>query len=139
MPRTLSIDYGLKRTGIAVTDKLKIIAQGLTTVKTNELMTFLDNYLATEEVDTIVVGLPLQMNCLPSETEPYIQKFIKKFSEKYPAIKICRVDERFTTILSQKTLLEAGAKKKQRMNKELTDTISATIILQTHLNKTEPK
>lgn len=135
MARILAIDYGLKRCGIAVTDKSKLIAQGLTTVNADELMSYLDTYLNSEDVDTLVVGLPMQMNYTPSDIEPHIKGFIKRFSKKYPAIEICRVDERFTSKMSQQTLIMAGASKKQRRDKGLIDTISATIILQTFLNQ----
>lgn len=135
MARVLAIDYGLKNCGIAVTDNLKMIAQSLTTVDANKLMAFLDTYLNSEEVDTLVVGLPMQMNYTPSEIEPHIKGFIKRFSKKYPTIEICRIDERFTSKLSQQTLIMAGAGKNQRRNKALVDTISATIILQTFLTQ----
>lgn len=135
MSRVLAIDYGLKRCGIAVTDPLKIIAQGLTTVKTSLLAEYLDNYLKNEQIECLVVGLPKQMNNTPSQIEPHIAGFIKRFSTKHPEITIKRVDERFTSIISQRTLIEGGATKKQRSNKELIDTISATIILQTYLEQ----
>jgi len=129
----LAIDYGYKRCGVAVTDPNKIIAQALTTLETARLMTFLDQYLLKETVETLVVGLPKQMNNQASEIEPHIHGFIKRFQQKYPSIPVVRVDERFTSKISQQTLLMAGAKKKQRQDKELIDAISATIILQTYL------
>ncbi|MGI6479494.1 MAG: Holliday junction resolvase RuvX [Salinivirgaceae bacterium] len=135
MSRILAIDYGLKRCGIAVTDPLKIIAQGVTTVQTSTLMSFLDDYIQKEQVECIVVGLPKQMDNTPSEIEPHIAGFIKRFGAKYPAIPIKRVDERFTSKMSQQALITAGATKKQRSNKNLIDTISATIILQTYLEQ----
>ncbi len=133
MARILAIDYGIKRCGIAVTDPLKIIAQGVTTVKTPLLMTFLDEYIEKEQIECLIVGLPKQMDNTPSEIEPHISGFIKRFNAKYPSIPTKRIDERFTSIMSQKTLITAGATKKQRSKKELIDVISATIILQTYL------
>lgn len=112
MSRILAIDYGLKRCGIAVTDPLKIIAQGVTTVQTSTLMSFLDDYIQKEQVECIVVGLPKQMDNTPSEIEPHIAGFIKRFGAKYPAIPIKRVDERFTSKMSQQALITAGATKK---------------------------
>lgn len=135
MGRILAIDYGLKRCGIAVTDPLKIIAQALSTVPTTQIMSFLENYLTQEDVEILVVGLPKQMNNTPSETEPHIAGFIKRFSQKFPKIPIVRIDERFTSKISQQTLLLGGATKKQRQNKELIDAISATLILQTYLGQ----
>ncbi len=135
MSRVLAIDYGLKRCGIAVTDPLQIIAQGVTTVKTTELMAYLDTYLAKETIECLVVGLPKQMNNTPSESEPHIAGFVKRFVAKYPDIPVKRIDERFTSKMSQQALIMGGATKKQRSNKELIDTISATIILQTFLEQ----
>jgi putative Holliday junction resolvase len=135
MPRVLAIDYGLKRCGIAVTDPLQIIAQGVTTVKTPELMAYLDGYLAKEQIECLVVGLPKQMDYTPSETEPHIAGFIKRFSVKNPAIPVVRIDERFTSKMAHQSLIMGGATKKQRSNKEIIDTISATLILQTYLEQ----
>lgn len=134
MGRILSIDYGLKRTGLAVTDPDRIIAGGLTTVRTHTLLDFLDNYLQKEQVDELIIGLPVQMNNQPSETEPHIKGFIKKISKKHPKIPIYRIDERFTSKMAQQTMVDGGLKKMQRRNKALVDEISATIILQTYLN-----
>ncbi|HKK57835.1 MAG TPA: Holliday junction resolvase RuvX [Salinivirga sp.] len=135
MGRILAIDYGLKRTGLAVTDPDRIIASGLTTVATHTLLNFISGYLAKEQVDEIVVGLPVQMNNTPSETEPHIRGFLKKLGKKYPQIPVRRVDERFTSKMAQQSMLDGGLKKTQRQNKALVDEISATIILQTYLNK----
>jgi putative Holliday junction resolvase len=135
MGRILSIDYGFKRTGIAVTDEDRIIATGLTTVPTHTLFQFLEQYFQKEKVDEIVVGLPVQMNNTPSETEPQIRGFVRKFEKKYPDKKVHRVDERFTSMLAQQTMIDSGLKKSKRQNKGLVDEISATIILQTFLNK----
>lgn len=135
MSRIIALDFGLKRTGIAVTDPDRIIATGLTTVRTHELITFLKTYFDKEQVSDVVVGLPLQMNNKESETEPHIKAFLRKFIKEFPNMKVHRVDERFTSIMAHQTMLDSGLKKKQRQNKELVDEISATIILQTYLNK----
>ncbi len=135
MGRILAVDYGLKRTGLAVTDPDRIIASGLTTVPTHTLLDYLSKYFDKEQVDELVVGLPVQMNNTPSETEPHIRGFIRKFAKKFPQIPIQRVDERFTSQMAQQTMIDSGLKKMQRRNKALVDEISATIILQTYLNK----
>lgn len=133
MGRILAIDYGEKRCGIAVTDNLKIIANGLQTVNTNELLTFLKSYFQKENVETIVVGEPKRMNNQPSSITPKIEKFILELSKAFPNIKVERMDERFTSKMALQTMIEAGLKKKDRQNKSLVDTISATIILQSYL------
>ncbi|APG59981.1 Holliday junction resolvase RuvX [Christiangramia salexigens] len=133
MARILALDYGTKRTGIAVTDELKLIASGLTTVNTTELLDFLTNYFKTEKVERVLVGEPKRMDDTPSESEVHIQEFLKKFSEKFPEIPLERVDERFTSKMAVQTMLDSGLKKKKRRNKALVDEISATIILQTWL------
>lgn len=134
MGRILSIDYGKVRTGIAVTDELHIIASGLTTVLTKELLEFLSSYTKNETVDLFVVGLPKQMNNELSESESLIVPFLKKLETKFPNIPIERVDERFTSKMAFQTMIDSGLKKKQRQNKALIDEISATIILQTYLS-----
>ncbi len=135
MGRILAIDYGLKRTGIAVTDPDRIIASGLTTVSTHTLLNFLADYMDKEQVDEIIVGLPVQMNNQPSATESHIKGFLRKLSKKYPHLPVERVDERFTSKMAHQSMLDGGLKKMQRQNKALVDEISATIILQTYLNK----
>lgn len=135
MPRIIAIDYGYKRTGIAVTDELQIIASGLTTVETPQLFVFLKQYFKEEEVQKILVGEPKQMNGLLSESAPMIEKFVLEFQEKFPEIPVIRVDERFTSKMAQKTMLDSGLKKKQRQNKALLDEISATIMLQDYLTR----
>jgi putative Holliday junction resolvase len=135
MGRILAIDYGKVRTGIAVTDELQIIASGLTTVLTKELMSFLNTYVHTENVDTFVIGLPKQMNNEVSDSEALIRPFLDKLEKKYPNIPIERVDERFTSRMAFQTMIDSGLKKKQRQNKALIDEISATIILQSYLSK----
>ena len=133
MPRILAIDYGEKRTGIAVTDELQIIASGLTTVKTNELIKFLINYTNKEQVELFIVGQPKQMNNSDSESEKHILSFLKQLEKSLPKIPIKRIDERFTSKIAFQTMIDSGLKKKQRRNKGLVDEISATIILQSYL------
>lgn len=133
MSRILAIDYGRKRTGIAVSDILQLIANGLTTVPTNELLQFLFTYVSKEPVERILVGLPKQMNNEYSESIKYIEPFVRSLKKLFPNIPIEYVDERFTSVLAHRTMLEGGLKKKSRQNKSLVDEISATIILQTYL------
>ena len=134
MGRLLAIDYGTKRTGIAVTDELQIIASGLTTVNTYELIVFLKDYTSNETVDKIVVGLPKQMDNTDSESEVYIKKFLVKLKKQIPNIPIVRVDERFTSKMAFQTMIDSGLSKKQRRNKALVDEISATLILQSYMS-----
>jgi putative Holliday junction resolvase len=134
MGRILAIDYGTKRTGLAVTDEMQIIASGLTTVDTKELIVFLKNYIVSENVEKFVVGLPKQMDNTASESEVYIQKFLQKLTKSIPDIPIQRVDERFTSKMAFQTMIDSGLKKKQRQNKALVDEISATLILQSYLS-----
>jgi putative Holliday junction resolvase len=131
--RILSIDFGKKRTGIAVTDELQIIASGLTTVHTSELTSFLKDYTSKEKVELFVVGKPKQMDNSDSESEALIVPFLKTLSKEIPHIPIQRVDERFTSKIAFKTMIDSGLKKNQRKNKALIDEISATIILQSYL------
>ena len=133
MPRILAIDYGEKRTGIAVTDELQIIASGLITVKTNELIKFLIDYTNKEQVELFIVGQPKQMNNSDSESEKHILSFLKQLEKSLPKIPIKRIDERFTSKIAFQTMIDSGLKKKQRRNKGLVDEISATIILQSYL------
>ena len=135
MGRLLAIDFGVKRTGIAVTDELQIIASGLTTVDTSELIPFLIEYTQTETVDLFIVGKPKQMNNEDSESEVHIEDFLKTLSKKIPHISVVREDERFTSKMAFQTMIDSGLKKKQRRNKGLIDEISATIILQSYLYK----
>ncbi len=134
MGRILAIDFGTKRTGIAVTDELQLIASGLTTVLTKELVTFLKDYIKTETVDRFVIGLPKQMDNTASESEVHIQKFIKTLQQELPEMPVERVDERFTSKMAFQTMIDSGLKKKQRQNKALVDEISATLILQSYLS-----
>lgn len=133
MARIIAFDYGKKRTGIAVTDELQIIASGLTTVETSDIFSFLTKYLSDENVELFVVGLPKQMNNLPSESEQLIQPFIKKLQSTFPNIPIVRVDERFSSKMAFQAMIDGGVKKQQRRNKALIDEVSATIILQSYL------
>ncbi len=133
MGRILAIDFGKKRTGIAVTDELQIIASGLTTVDTSELLTFLKNYIQKENVELFLVGKPKQMDNSDSESEVLILPFLEKLEKAIPSIPIKRVDERFTSKMAFQTMIDSGLKKKQRQNKALVDEISATIILQSYL------
>ena len=133
MARILAIDYGVKRTGIAVTDELQIIASGLITVKTDELIKFLIDYTNKEQVELFIVGLPKQMNNSDSESEKHILSFLKQLKKSLPKIPIKRIDERFTSKIAFQTMIDSGLKKKQRRNKGLVDEISATIILQSYL------
>jgi len=133
--RILALDYGKVRTGIAITDPLKMIASGLTTVETTKLFDFLDQYLDDEDVDLIIVGEPRQMLDKPSDSEVLIAKFIKEFQLRYPEIDLERQDERFTSKLAVKSMIEGGMKKKKRRDKALIDEISATLILQAYLDR----
>ena len=133
MGRILAIDYGSKRTGIAVTDPLQLIANALTTVRTHELMAFLKDYMQREQVDCLVIGEPKQMNNMASESFTVIEAFIVQVRKNFPNLKIERVDERFTSKMAFQTMIDAGLGKKDRQNKELVDAISATIILQSYM------
>ncbi len=135
MSRILAIDYGSKRTGIAVTDPMQIIASGLSTVATGKLDAFLDDYMKSEDVSTIVVGEPRQMDYSMSELGERISAFAKALQTKYPSKQIVMVDERFTSKMAQAAILQSGAKKKRRRDKALVDEVAATIILQTYLDR----
>ena len=135
MSRILAIDYGKKRIGIAITDELQLIASGLTTVQTPEIFEFLTSYLSDEKIELFLVGEPKQMDYTASESEELIIPFLKKLKELFPKIPVNRVDERFTSKMAFQTMIDSGLKKKQRQNKALIDEISATIILQTYLNR----
>ena len=139
MARILSIDFGRKRTGIAVTDTLKIIAGGLSTVPTGELLSFLMHYFEQEDVELVVIGLPRQMNNVPSENMRYIEPFVVRFKKRFPKMPIVYFDERFTSSLAHRVMLDGGLKKKDRQNKALVDEISATIILQDYLESKQYK
>lgn len=133
MARLLAIDYGKKRTGIAVSDEMQIIAGGLTTVATVDLVDFILDYVKREPVERIVVGLPKQMNNEPSENMRRVEPFVNRLRKLLPDIPVDYHDERFTSVLAQRTIIEAGIKKMARRNKELVDEVSATIILQSYM------
>ena len=133
MGRILSIDYGKKRTGIAVSDPLQMIAGGLTTVQTSGLFDFLVDYMKREKVDRIIVGLPKQMSGEPSENMKNITPFVNRMRKSYPDLEIEFFDERFTSVLAHQAMLDSGIGRKARQNKALVDEISATIILRDYL------
>lgn len=133
MGRIMAIDYGIKRTGIAVTDPQRIIATGLNTVDTLKLISFLKDYCQKEPVDIFVVGQPKHMDNTPSQSSQIIEPFVEKLKETFPDKEIARIDERFTSKLAFQTMIDSGLKKKQRQNKALIDEVSATIMLQDYL------
>ena len=135
MPRILSIDYGQKRTGIAVTDEMQIIASGLTTIPSPTAIAFLKDYFAKEKVEVVLIGEPKQMNGEPSESASIIKGFVTHFSNHFPEMKVIRVDERFTSKMAFQTMIDSGLSKKKRQDKGLIDEISATIMLQDYLNR----
>jgi putative Holliday junction resolvase len=135
MGRILAIDYGRKRIGLAVTDPMKIISSPLTTIPSSEFDSFMQTYLKTEKVDEFVVGYPLQMNNQPSESVIYLNPFIKKLERLFPEKPIHLVDERFTSKIALRTIIDGGVKKKDRRDKTLVDKISASLILQAFLDK----
>jgi len=133
LARILSIDYGKRRTGIAVTDPLQIIANGLATVSTSELFSFLNDYLSHEQVERIVIGKPMQPNGRPSENLQRVEQFVSRWRKARPDIPIEYVDERYTSVLAHQAMLAGGLRKKARQDKALVDEISATIILQSYM------
>ena len=134
MSQILAMDYGAKRTGIAVTDDMQIIASGLTTVATESLLDFLDSYVKKEKVELFLIGEPKQRDNSPSDIEYEIRPFLKKLSARFPDIPIERVDERFTSKMAFQTMIDSGMSKGKRKNRDLVDEISATIILQSYLS-----
>ena len=132
--RILSIDYGKKRTGLAVTDPLQIIANGLATVSTSELFDYLKKYTSQEQVERIVIGRPTQPNGQPSENLPRVKAFAAQLRKALPEIPVVFYDERFTSVLAHKAMLDGGLRRKARQDKALVDEISATIILQDYMN-----
>ena len=133
MPRILAIDFGIKRTGIAITDDFQIIASGLTTIPSETAITFLKDYFSKENVEKVIIGEPKQMNGQPSESAEMIEKFVFKFQKEFPKMQLERVDERYTSKMAFQTMIDSGLKKKQRQNKALIDEIAATILLQDYL------
>ena len=134
MGRLLAIDYGSKRCGLAVSDSLKLIAGGLATVSTSDLLRFLADYAAKESIDIIIIGEPRQMNGTESQTMPMIRSLADKLKRLFPSIKIVFYDERFTSVLAHKAMIDGGMKKKKRRQKAVVDEISATIILEDYMN-----
>ncbi|MGV3527475.1 MAG: Holliday junction resolvase RuvX [Flavisolibacter sp.] len=133
MARILAIDYGKKRTGLAVTDPLQIIATGLTTVATTELLPFLKKYIAAEPVERILIGMPVNWDDSDTHATPLVKKFITELQKHFPSIPLQEVDERFTSKMASRAMIDMGLKKKQRQNKALVDEIAATIMLQEYL------
>jgi len=137
MGRILAIDYGKKRVGLAVTDPLQLICTGLPTVPTNDVFAFIKNYLAQEEVDSFVIGESKNLDNTKSQVAEAIEEFAEKLNRLYPSIPMYWVDERFTSKMAKQSMLMSGMKKKKRQQKEIVDEISATLILQTYLQKTQ--
>ena len=135
MSRILCIDYGAKRTGLAVTDPLKIIARGLTALDTKDLFPFLKNYLKEEEVELILVGEPKNLDDTDTHATSLVNQFIKKLQKEFPSIPVERVDERYTSKMAVQAMLQMGMKKKDRRDKKNTDEIAATIMLQEYLSQ----
>ena len=139
MGRILGIDYGRKRTGVAVTDPLKIIANGLETVPTHTLMQYIKEYVAREDVELIVIGLPRQMNGEPSESMRYITPFVNRLKKELPQMPVTMYDERFTSTIAHRAMIDGGMKKSDRRDKGRVDAIAATIILTDYLQRAEFK
>lgn len=134
MSRILAIDYGRKRTGLAVTDPAQMIASPLETIATAELPSWLDEYFRKEQVETVVIGMPRRMNNQPSESYTYIEPFIRMFRKRFPQVDLQTFDERFTSVLAHRAMIEGGMKRKQRQDKTVVDKIAACIILEDYLN-----
>ena len=135
MSKIIAIDYGSKRVGVAITDSLRMIAFGLSTILTEEVFIFLDELIKKESISEIVVGLPKNLDNSQNEITDAVSAFINKLNQKYPDIVINSIDERFTSKIAKKTILDSGVNKKRRRNKSLVDKVSATIILQSYLQK----
>ena len=135
MPRIIAIDYGNKRCGIAVTDNLKMIASSLTTIHPKELIKYLKDYMLKEEVECMVIGKSNNLDNTENEIEKNISSFIVDLKNNFPAMRIERIDERFTSKIAQRTIIDSGIKKMERRDKSLVDKVSATIILQTYLER----
>jgi putative Holliday junction resolvase len=133
LARILCIDYGGKRTGLAVTDPLQIIASGLTTVDTKDLFTYLKNYFRTETVELILIGQPLDLNDRPTHATPLVKAAIQRLRKEFPLIPVQTLDERYTSKMAVRAMIDMGMKKKDRQNKKLVDEIAATIMLQEYL------
>lgn len=135
MPRILAIDYGLKRTGIAVTDPLQIIASGLTTIESPKLIAFLKDYFSKEAVELIIIGEPKNWDDTDTHATPLVKKIVEKIKKAFPTMPLKMVDERYTSKMASQAMIEMGLKKKQRQNKALVDEIAATIMLQEYLQR----
>jgi putative Holliday junction resolvase len=135
LARILSIDYGLKRTGLAVTDPLQIIASGLATVESKLLINFLKDYFNKEQVELIIIGEPKNMDDTDTHATPLVEKFIKELQKHFPQMPVIKVDERFTSKMAKDAMLDMGLKKMQRRNKALVDEIAATILLQEYMGR----
>ncbi len=135
MGRVMAIDYGQKRVGLAITDPMKIIANGLTTVHSKDIFEYLTDYIAKEKVELFLVGYPLTLQNEPAQAVAFINPFIKKLAKTFPDIPIKQVDERFTSKMAFQAMIDGGLKKKQRQNKALIDTVAATIMLQSYLDQ----
>ena len=133
MPKLLALDFGLKRTGIAITDDHQIIASGLTTVASGEVIAFLKTYFKTNQVEKIIIGEPKQMNGQPSESTELIENYVAQIKHHFPEVALARMDERFTSKMAFQVMIDSGLKKNQRKNKALVDEIAATILLQDYL------
>lgn len=134
MGRILAIDYGRRRTGLAVTDPAQIIPGGLTTVATGELLKFLDDYMKRETVERVVVGWPTQTSGQPSENQKRVAEFVRAFERRHPDVPVVKQDERFTSVIAHRTMIDAGLSRKRRQDKALVDEISATLILQQYMD-----
>ncbi|MES2617035.1 MAG: Holliday junction resolvase RuvX [Bacteroidota bacterium] len=133
MGRIIALDYGKRRTGVAVTDPLQMIAQPLTTIDTNKIIAYLKDYFAREIVDEIVLGEPMNMDGSETDATPLVAEFEKKLNESFPQYKIIKIDERLTSRMAKQAIIDAGYKKKDRRNKKLVDTVAAALILQSYL------
>ena len=138
LSRILAIDYGLKRTGLAVTDPFKIIATGLTTIDSKLLITFLKNYFSLEPVELILIGEPKNLDDSDTHASPLVAQFIKELSKNFPQVPIMKIDERYTSKMAVQSMIQSGMKKKDRRNKALVDEIAATILLQEYLQHNQP-
>lgn len=135
MGRILAIDYGGKRTGIAVSDPLQIIASALTTIETHKLLAFLKDYFSKEQVDQVIIGMPLNWDDSATHATPLVKGFIKTFKKNFPTMPISEVDERYTSKMASQAMVEMGMKKKQRQDKKMVDQIAATIMLQEYMGR----
>ena len=135
MARILSIDYGAKRTGLAVTDPLQIIATGLCTIETPKLMQFLKEYFSKELVESVIIGMPSNLNDSATHATPLVKKFIEQFKKNFPLLPLTEVDERYTSKMAVQAMLQMGLKKKDRRSKGLVDEIAATMMLQEHMGR----